>query len=272
MEETVEHEAFVFNYRRKANGNLVQYFYECRTRLPWIEPEQTSSYLQQVEKFDNLLGDSLLHGDEGAGAEEIRLNWLMLVVTGFWTITVTAGCLWLWFAGRPDPSRPPLLPLEPQLQGLQGWLILVAIGLCVAPFTRLIAVGANWDGFFTMASWEAITNPQSKAYHPFFAPLLIFELLANIFLLALNGLALALFFGRRRLFPKIYIALLCCNASIVALDEVWGAMVTTAATQVTPAEADGMTSSRDLFRAVLTALIWSAYTLKSRRVKSTFLR
>lgn len=104
--------------------------------------------------------------------------------------------------------------------------------------------------------------PQGEQCQPLHAPLLILEAVGKILLRRSNGL----FFARRRLFPKAYIALLISNAVFILLDELAGNQIPFVAQQ------SKATGARDVFRTWLSALIWCCYVLKSRRVRLTFTR
>ena len=82
-------------------------------------------------------------------------------------------------------------------KGIGGWLVLVAIGLVVSPL-RLIHL--LWTAYLPLVQgggWALLTTPGSEAYHPYWRPLLIFEVASNIFLIVL-GLFAAYHFLERR--------------------------------------------------------------------------
>jgi len=266
MEETIEHEAFLFRYRRKLSGSILNIHYECETRVRELAAEQVPGYLEKLEAMENLLGYTLQRPDHSVQGILAQMNWLMLVIAGFGMFAVMIGSVWVWRASRAPGDLPPPLPSEVELQGLGGWLILVGLGICLGPLLRVGLVGQHWESYFSLHTWQAVAMPQGEQYHPLYAPLLIFELLGNIFLLGLNGLAICLFFAKHRLFPKAYIALLVLNAVFLVLDELAANRIPFVASQA------DTSSAREIFRATLAALIWSTYMLKSRRVKATFIR
>ena len=96
--------------------------------------------------------------------------------------------------------------------------------------------------------------------------MLIFELLGNTVLLGVNVLVIRLFFARRRVFPKTYIAMMVGNA-LLLLAHGWAAR----GIPFLADQSDG-SSSRTLVRAILGALIWCTYLVRSRRVKATLVR
>jgi len=260
----LENDAFSFNYHRHLNGSTVTFKYECRTKLPALPAKLVPDYLAQRENMGNLLTVTLQRSDAGTAA---GINWLMVFIAIFGLgFTMIAG-IWYWrHLGGKLGVEPPILLENPKLQGLGGWLVLVGIGLCLAPLIRIVTIGQNWEGYFSNQVWQTLAMPQGASYHPLYGPLLILELLGNMLLLGMNVLAICLFFTKRRAFPNFYIALILGNAVFVILDEVGCAMIPSLA-----ATASGKNHTQ-AFRAVFYALIWSFYMVKSRRVKATFIK
>ena len=80
-----------------------------------------------------------------------------------------------------------------------------------------------------------------------------------------RSLALVLFFMKRKAFPKFFLLLLWASAILVVSDELIGRQIPFLAKESDAA------SARLAFRAVFHAVLWTAYTLKSRRVQATFI-
>jgi hypothetical protein len=259
----VTHAAFSFRYRRDYSGSTVRFRYECETKASEIPAEQVASYLTKRAEMENLLGDTLERPDDSRPILA-RINWLMVVVAGFGLCAALIGSVWIWRSTSIPLELPPVLPEERRYSGLGGWLFLIGLGLCLGPFTRLVSMARHWEGFFSIDAWQAVAMPSGDQYHPVYAPLLIFEVLGNSLLLGLNVLALCLYFGKRRIFPKTFIALMITNAVVLGIDALLGGMIPQVA-----ATSDA-SSRREFFRACMAAMIWTAYMLKSKRVRATF--
>ena len=193
----------------------------------------------------------------------------MVIVACFGAAFTCAGIVWVWWAtrrkGTPDyATMPPLLESE-RLQGLGGWLILVGLGLCLGPFLRVGLLLKSWEGYFSIHVWQTYALPQSDQYHPLYAPLLVGELLSNIALMGMNILALAMFFAKRKTFPKVYILLLCLGAVFLITDDLVSRQIPFLAANHPAAVPVGT-------RSAFTAILWTSYMLKSQRVKLTFVR
>jgi Protein of unknown function (DUF2569) len=158
---------------------------------------------------------------------------------------------------------PKVLAREPSLAGLGGWLALVGLGLCVAPL-RLLAVMAANATAFQPDVWGMLTTPGTDAYHPFWAPVIIGETIANLFLLGLSLVNLYLFFRKRRVFPRMAITFLAAGVVITALDLL--------AAQAIPMAKVAPKDVAQLGQTVVGAAVWIPYFLRSRRVRETFVR
>jgi hypothetical protein len=270
-DKTIEHEAFSFRARRSFTGKVVRYQFECETRVPELPPQKVADYLVKLEEMETELGESLERPDDKPGHLFANLNWLMIVIAGFGGVFTLAGVLIGWHLTRtrtvagPGEVPPLLLEATPELHGLRGWLILVGVGLGLGLVMRSYFLLSNWEGYFSIQVWQSFAMPQSDQYHPGYAPLLIYELLGNIALFGVNVLALVLFFTKRKAFPKVFLLLLWASAILVVSDELICRQIPFLAKESDAA------SARLAIRGVFHAVLWTAYTLKSRRVQATFI-
>lgn len=149
------------------------------------------------------------------------------------------------------------------LRGIGGWLILVAIGLCLQPLLLLKALYDN-VGIFRADTWRGLTTPGSPPYHPLWAPFLIAEAGANVVLLAGVGVLLYLFFTKGRRFPRLAIIYMAVSLVAVVGDFAVANAIPAARAQLTASEYG------QVGRSVIGAAIWIPYFLRSRRVAATF--
>jgi hypothetical protein len=215
---------------------------------------------------NDLLGDVLYRPDDTLAGRVAQLNWLMVALAGGNGILALLGAVWFQWATRGPRST--VLPMEANSwpRGLSGWLILVGFGLCVTPFRIVYELLINWEGYFSLHTWQAVAMPQGEQYHPLWGPLLMFEVSGNVWSLGLNLLALWLFFGKRRYFPLVYIAFILGNALFLAVDAWFGSLIAAVAAE------SGDFPWRDPIRQLAYGVIWTGYMLKSKRVKATFIR
>ena len=149
--------------------------------------------------------------------------------------------------------------------GIGGWLILIAVGLCLTP----IRIGAEIvQGVRSLQplAWRAVTTPGSPAYHPLFGPLIIGEMVANAALLGWALVLLYLFFTKRRAFPRAMIAFLIVRVAIQMADIFVASSIPVAAGSIGPRVYGSLAGN------LLVVLVWVPYFLKSHRVAATFVR
>lgn len=154
--------------------------------------------------------------------------------------------------------------LEPEPEGLGGWLILVAAGLAWSLVLMLTQLWRDFLPLFLQGQWALLTSPPSEAYHPLWAPLLIFEIVVNLAFIATSIVCLALFFRRSPHFPRIMIAYYLATLVFVATDLFLSNFIPAVA-----AESNAETI-RPLGQAIMTCAIWVPYMQRSRRVHNTF--
>jgi len=146
-----------------------------------------------------------------------------------------------------------------------GWLILVAIGTIITPFKLLYFVGTIYPPIFTDGTWEALTTVGSQAYSPFWAPLIIGEIAANVLLLVLSAYFVYLFFSKKASVPFWYFGLALFSCIFIVIDAY---LVTFILPEVEMFDAETL---GELARSLFALLIWSPYLFLSQRSKDTFI-
>lgn len=152
-------------------------------------------------------------------------------------------------------------------EGLGGWLILVIIGLVVSPVRIAAMLLQNHAPIFTDGTWDVLTTPGSEVYHPLWAPLIGFELVGNLVMIALAFATLFLLVLRSRAAPIAAIGWYGGGLLFVVVDALLAYQIPMLAEQPMDAETMG-----EIVRSVVAACIWIPYFLVSKRVKATFTR
>jgi hypothetical protein len=152
-----------------------------------------------------------------------------------------------------------------QLNGLSGWLILVAIGIVLTPIRIAAFVLPMYFDIFTDGTWEVLTTLGSEVYSPFWAPILIAEVVINIGLIGLWLYIAFIFFAKKTVFPKVYIGALIFSIAFIIIDAF-------ALTLVLPDEpVFDPETMKEISRSLISSVIWIPYMLISKRVKATFI-
>jgi hypothetical protein len=147
------------------------------------------------------------------------------------------------------------LDADRHLEGIGGWLILVAIGLVFSPLV-ILGGATKSDLLFLTSSRHQPFLQKHHAVHG----LILFEVITNLcFVAVLIGLNY-LFFKKKRAFPTYMILYLLFHLLAIALDHAGARLSMPSAPS----------NLRPLVSAALAAAIWVPYYLRSRRVKVTF--
>ena len=155
---------------------------------------------------------------------------------------------------------------EDKIEGLGGWLILVAIGIVFSPFRIIVELFPLYLEIFKDGYWEVLTTPGTDAYHVMWAPIILAEMSINVILVFVWLFIIFLFFTKKKMFPKWYIGILLFTLTFIFMDAF-------AVKVVAPHEPmfDDATVG-EIIRTLLPCLIWIPYMLVSKRVKATFIR
>ncbi|HUM14656.1 MAG TPA: DUF2569 domain-containing protein [Candidatus Nitrosotalea sp.] len=151
-------------------------------------------------------------------------------------------------------------------KGIGGWLLLLAVGVCLSPLLIFKGIVSNL-GVISGEAWQAITTVGEPAYHPLFGPLVIGETLVQLSLLAVSVVNLVCFFTKNRRFPSLMASLLITTVAYLVVDTLLASMIVPPAYRGKMGEQVG-----DIVRVAIPAFIWLTYLRRSRRVQNTFVR
>lgn len=161
-------------------------------------------------------------------------------------------------------SNPPSNPLE----GLTGWLILVGFGVVVSPIKLIVESLQYYNDANSDADIMALTNPDSLQYNSDFALLLNFEMIFNILSVLAALYLVCLFFTKKSLFPKLFIAITLINLVVLLLEPF---AVLAIFPELSYRDMFDQDMVRGLASTLVSLFIWVPYMLVSKRVKATFI-
>ncbi|NJK90478.1 MAG: DUF3857 domain-containing protein [Blastochloris sp.] len=249
-------------------SNVITMTYDYESVSPFVELKDLVNYHDTLKQVKDSLGYTLTYNPSLETVKKVtamdQVNFLMVLVTLACLFLFGLAGLLFWFLSKLNPPRPKNLQ-DADLEGLGGWLILVAVGLFLRPVTLVSGFFSDLGLVYNMERWAALTSPEGGAYHPMFAPLLYFEVVANLFLIMLGLLLILLFFTKRASFPWVFILMLALLPLVHVLDFVLSQNIPAVASQNREAQ-----FSMTLWQNFAQAAIWIPYALKSRRVRVTF--
>jgi transglutaminase-like putative cysteine protease len=259
---------FVFTDHPSCDKNVVHFRYQFKTLVPDILPENIADYHDQIKKLQDNLDYNLTYQPKVDAPPPkpvpFQPNW---PVFGMAILVLAASCyaafrIYLIRLPYPPPPIPDeLVPYD----GVNGWLILVIIGLFfrigLNLYSLLFDYGAAWDA----AKWNLLTVPGAASYDPLWAPTLLFEMAFTTVFVVMSILAIILLFQRRTIFPRIMITILLFALAFKIIDVALADQIPLVAKQQ-----PGM--DPDLPRVFFQAIIWVPYLLFAKRVRATFRR
>ncbi len=282
-QERVDDPAFsLSNEVKLLNPRTMSVDYGWKSRAFQVAPARLKEFSTKIEAARANLGYVLTWRPSVAAATAtttMAVNWPMV---GLAVGIGLAGAYASWRVlqrRNPTPPEPPLLseiqaPADPysyrgrmgerqNLEGVGGWLILVAIGLFFRPIAWIYALYAGRAAYFNQRVWKVLTDPDSARFNTNFALIAPLEMICIVLLLVYSLLLLALFFRRSYLFPRT-IQVYLGSLFAYSLFNLWD--VTMMGHKLS------FEHYRLVFVAALTAAIWIPYFHVSRRVKATFTR
>lgn len=260
---TIEDPAFRFVQTEQRDGLNLVITDHFQTLADEVSAQDMPRYLANLARARKLVGyefswNKPAAAGKGHASGLDRMNW---------PVALLALCmlgLFAWLAARAyryDPTPPD--GRDTSLVGLGGWLALLTVALVLRPVALGYFVTQNF-GAMAADTWAQLTTYGSSTYNALWAPFLLFELAANLAQWALSGLLLVLLFKRRSSFPRVAVLALLAGIALQGCDLVLSSLLP--GTEPTPKEI------ASTVRNFVGAALWSAYLLRSRRVKATFVR
>ena len=249
-----------------ATGSRLQLNYSYETLKDRVELSELPKFNEAVSKAKDSLGYRLTYRTP----EQLKKN--RPRGTFNWAVGAAALCFFgtaTFIAYRyfrdsrlASPLAPPV-DAPARLNGIGGWLILLAIGQVLRPIGFIKTEFHLFPTILDTDSWRSITDPIESTYHTWWAPTLLFELFFNIVSFVFCALLIALFFTKRATWPRCFVVFLIVSILGIALDTFLIDRIPAAAESIS-------TSIRDIGGTAVVAAIWIPYIYLSKRVKATF--
>jgi len=185
-------------------------------------------------------------------------NWSIFTIAVLWGGVVLAASIFV--VVKQPYLRASDVAYDPRLVGRRGWLALLGFALIVGTL-RLGATVVEAAPAYSNEAWAAVSTPGGAYYDPMAAPLLLFELVANLAQVALSLIVVHAYLAKKRSFALLFIVRQVASVAFMAIDLGLAAMLI-----------DGDTSgTSSLIAAAIGSALWIRYVLRSPRVRSTFL-
>lgn len=270
-QQDVANAFFRFRHNSKSLGKNLQMEYSFASLGNQVSVKDLPTYDSALRSIKDSLGYTLTYSSpEQVSARKQKaptpghgqFNWPIAIMLG----TIMAGAIPLtvryYNSSKLAESLPPSLTHR-SLEGIRGWLSLVALGLIFRPVGYLQAQAEIAPSVFNLEAWQNLTHFGQPNYHPYWMPVMLYELIFNSLAFVYCILLVVLFFKRRAVWPRCYIIFFVATIIGLAID--YGL-----ALQIPAAEGAMDESVKVLIQSVIASTIWIPYCLTSRRVKATF--
>jgi Protein of unknown function (DUF2569)/Domain of Unknown Function with PDB structure (DUF3857) len=249
-----------------ATGSHIQLTYTYEALKDRVEPNEIPKFNETVNKAKDTIGYNFTYRTPAqieANKSKAGFNWAVAAAALSFFVTATFAAYLYFRHSKLPEARPPPIDAPAQLNGIGGWLILLAIGQLLRPISYIKTGFDLYPSMMDIDSWGLLTDPSSSSYHPWWAPTLLFELFYNIVAFVFCVLLIALFFRKRNAWPR-------CFAIFLLLTIVANGVDSFLVDRIPAASESLFVSIRNIAGVGLTAAIWIPYLYLSKRVKATF--
>ena len=153
-----------------------------------------------------------------------------------------------------------------KLDGLEGWLLLVGLGVIATPIIMLINLVPMYMDIFDQRLLLLMLSPESGFYAPFLAVLMLVEMMVNVILFLAAIYLIYLFLSKHYKFPRFYIYFILVSLILLFVNA-WLSSVLIPNQALFDEE-----NTPEIIRSVIFTLIWVPYLIYSERVEDTFTR
>lgn len=266
LDKTIAGPGFTYKSTVRYQRNTVTSEYMFRTLADNIPAADVPEHARKLEAVRDDAYYYLSHAAPGAPAAtsepapfKFNVPMLIAVIGG-----VVGGALMIRWMHRYENSRFPKPASADAPQGLSGWMILPVLTTIITPITLAYALFA-WRVGFDANVWANLGSEQDPVVaHWGKIGLFVFVLSGYTLLLASTYLNYQLF-TKQRAFPSCFIALLWFGM-------LWGLVTQGSLSALGLDEGSNRMRIAELVRDFLGSVLWTAYMLKSERVRATFVR
>ncbi len=259
LDETISAPGFTYNSSVRYKRDTVTASYEFKTLADDIPAADVPEHARKLEAVREDAYYYLSYAADAA-AEPAPFKLSMTMLFAILGGVAGGGLLVRWLhryenAGFPGPA-PANAPT-----GIGGWLVLPALGTIVTP----LVVGYTfyaWRDYFDAGVWANLGHSQDAVLAHWGKIGMFCTILLSYALFLMGAYLIYLLVTKRRTYPPGYIAMMWISA-------IWGAL---AQVSIAALGVEEKYIVPGIIRDFLAAALWSAYMVKSDRVRATFVR
>lgn len=190
-----------------------------------------------------------------------KLSWAMVFALVGGIVVGGLAIRWLW---RYEDPRYPKPASANAPEGIGGWLVLPAINL-VFTIGSLVFLYYAWFQYFDANLWTKMGSDEDPVIAHWGKIGVFSFLMMGYALLLVSMFAVYLLIKKRRGFAPGFIGIIWSGL-------IWSIVVQVSLRAVGMDDSSAMTLGVSLARDLIFALVWTAYMLRSERVRATFVR
>ncbi|HEX4668214.1 MAG TPA: DUF2569 domain-containing protein, partial [Chthoniobacterales bacterium] len=264
--QTIANKFFRLRSEPSASGSHVQFDYTFEALCDRVEPKEFREYEKAVNDAKDSIGYTLRYRTPAQlekNREPVTFNWAVAAAGLCFLVSSTFFAVHYFRQSKLAAPRPPPIHGRARLDGIGGWLILIAIGLFLRSIGYLKAGFTLLPTMLKTDTWRSLTDPVESGYNAWWAPSLLFELFVNVGGLVFCILLIVLFLNKRAAWARCFALFLIASLLGVALDSFFAAHI--------PAAVESRAAAiRDIGSAAVAVVIWIPYVRLSKRVAQTF--
>lgn len=259
--ETIEDPAFSYRSETKYANQRLDASYEFRSLADVVDASRAKAYAGKLAAVLDDAGYSFTHPGSARlpGGENLNLAIVLAALVG-----IGAGVsLGLYFYRRvPAPASPAAADAP---VGLVGWMLLPVLHTCLLPVAVAVALFEYWP-FLDVDTWSDIAYGASVLAVQGFKIGYLLLVLSGVALMVASLWPIGLLFTRNRRYPFAYIWL-----SWALVTWTLGAAIIVIALPGDDLR-ESIAAVGEVLQAAIAAAVWTAYMLRSGRVRATFVR
>ncbi len=263
---SINNEFFRMRDEPSGSGSTLQFRYSYEALKDRVDVADIEKFNEAISKAKDTLGYSLRYQtpEQIKKAKSLStFNWAVAASAFCFLATASFLAYGYFRHSKLVQQLPPPVDAQARLNGIGGWLILLAIGQVLVPLRFAKPIWDIVSATMNTSSWRSLTDPIESSYNAWWAPALLFELFFNVGAFLFAVLLIALFFTKKAAWRRAFALFLIFFLLGAVLDTIFVDRIPSAAKPV-------LTSVADLAPIVLAAAIWIPYVSFSKRVKATF--
>lgn len=255
-DKVLKNEYFDYNYTDSYANKVLTLKYRYYLKNEVVNPKDVNKVSSELTEISQDLSYLLSYNTAFLNAENLdNFAWQSFIILIAGLIFGFFICRWLLFTYDPEPLRPHMN------RPIDGWLILIGIGLVLTPGLMLFQFIGLWnEGIYQSATWLTISTSDDFTFRLVGKFIMIFEGLGNVILFLFSISTIYLFIKRRSSIPKVMVVYYSVFFLFLLFDAVLVNIIS-------PEE---QILNEEFYKSIIKCVIWVPYFMYSERVKDTF--